>query len=59
MSTINQSREAHVTETAKFWQDGEEFWTRCNQRSEACHSYKRAGDFIHELMNYRPHQADY
>jgi hypothetical protein len=54
-----ESRQSFATTNAIFWQKDASFWTRYDQRARAAHSHVRAADYLNEVINHKPHQAEY
>ena len=54
-----ESRQFFVTTNAIFWQKDANFWTRYGQRTRAAEGHVRAADYLNEVINHRPHQAEY
>jgi hypothetical protein len=54
-----ESRQSFATTNAIFWQKDANFWTRYDQRTKANQSHVRAADYLNELINHKPHQAEY
>ena len=54
-----ESRQFFATTNAIFWQKDANFWTRYGQRTRAAEGHVRAADYLNEVINHRPHQAEY
>jgi hypothetical protein len=54
-----ESRHSFATTCSIYWQKDAAFWTRYDQRTKGNQSHVRAADYLNEVINHKPHQAEY